>query len=186
MRFQPKGLRVHKLEEKFYAVVKLLCKEIDDGEKKVYNMYTEKKILTERSEIYHCGDDSDEVPPVLIPNTEVKLICADNTLLETAREDRQLLHPKRKHIANAMCFSFAATYLPVISKDMAREEVALTNNYILQTRVQLPMVDMELTTSDIFAFRQMNGSCCCFCYVKRISIRFICLIFLVVKGKMCV
>ena len=79
---------MHKLEEKFYAVVKLLCKEIDDGEKKVYNMYTKKKILTEKSEIYHCGDDSDEVPPVLIPNTEVKLICADNTLLETAREDR--------------------------------------------------------------------------------------------------
>ena len=29
--------------------------------------------------IYHCGDVSDEVPPVLIPNTEVKLISADNT-----------------------------------------------------------------------------------------------------------
>ena len=63
---------------------------------------------------------------------------------------------------NAMCFSFAATYLPVISKDMAREEVALTNNYILLTRVQLPMVDIVISTSDIFAFRQMNGSCCCF------------------------
>ena len=37
-----------KLKEKFYAVVKLLCKEIDDGEKKVYNMYTEKKIFTEK------------------------------------------------------------------------------------------------------------------------------------------
>ena len=45
------------------------------------------------SEIYHCGDDSGEVPPVLIPNTEVKLTSADNTLLETAREDRLLLHP---------------------------------------------------------------------------------------------
>ena len=30
-------------------------------------------------EIYHCGDVSDEVPPVLIPNTEVKLISAYNT-----------------------------------------------------------------------------------------------------------
>ena len=29
--------------------------------------------------IYHCGDDSGEVPPVLIPNTEVKLTSADNT-----------------------------------------------------------------------------------------------------------
>ena len=29
--------------------------------------------------IYHCGDVSGEVPPVLIPNTEVKLTCAENT-----------------------------------------------------------------------------------------------------------
>ena len=29
--------------------------------------------------IYHCGDVSGEVPPVLIPNTVVKLTCADNT-----------------------------------------------------------------------------------------------------------
>ena len=32
--------------------------------------------------------DCDEGPPVSIPNTEVKLICADNTLRATAREDR--------------------------------------------------------------------------------------------------
>ena len=43
--------------------------------------------------IYHCGDVSGEVPPVLIPNTEVKLTSAENTLLETARENRLLLHP---------------------------------------------------------------------------------------------
>ena len=29
-----------------------------------------------------------EVPPVPIPNTEVKLICADDTWLVTARENR--------------------------------------------------------------------------------------------------
>ena len=34
------------------------------------------------------GVDYGEVPPVPIPNTEVKLISADNTWLETAREDR--------------------------------------------------------------------------------------------------
>ena len=32
--------------------------------------------------------DCDEGPPVPIPNTEVKLICADNTWRATAREDR--------------------------------------------------------------------------------------------------
>ena len=47
-------------------------------------------------DIYHCGDVSGEVPPVLIPNTVVKLTCAENTLLETAREDRLLLHPFEK------------------------------------------------------------------------------------------
>ena len=34
------------------------------------------------------GIDCDEGPPVPIPNTEVKLICADNTWRATAREDR--------------------------------------------------------------------------------------------------
>ena len=30
-------------------------------------------------DICHCGDVSGEVPPVLIPNTEVKLTSAENT-----------------------------------------------------------------------------------------------------------
>ena len=34
------------------------------------------------------GVDCDEVPPVPIPNTEVKLIGAENTWLEAAREYR--------------------------------------------------------------------------------------------------
>ena len=38
-----------------------------------------KTIYTEKSVIYHCGDVSGEVPPVLIPNTEVKLTSAENT-----------------------------------------------------------------------------------------------------------
>lgn len=44
--------------------------------------------------IYHCGDDGGEVPPVLIPNTEVKLLIVDNTWLATVREDRTLLDNK--------------------------------------------------------------------------------------------
>ena len=32
-----------------------------------------------------------EGPPVPIPNTEVKLVCAHNTWLEAAREDRSML-----------------------------------------------------------------------------------------------
>ena len=36
------------------------------------------------------GVDSGEGTPVPIPNTEVKLTCADNTWLATAREDKKM------------------------------------------------------------------------------------------------
>ena len=36
----------------------------------------------------HSGDDSIEDPPVLIPNTEVKLDNAQSTWLDTAWKDR--------------------------------------------------------------------------------------------------
>ena len=38
------------------------------------------------------GVYGDEVPPVPIPNTEVKLNCAESTLLATTREDKELPH----------------------------------------------------------------------------------------------
>ena len=38
----------------------------------------------------HSGKDNGEATPVPIPNTEVKLSCAENTWLETARENRYL------------------------------------------------------------------------------------------------
>ena len=37
-----------------------------------------------------AGGNDGEVPPVPIPNTEVKLSGAESTWLETAREDRSL------------------------------------------------------------------------------------------------
>jgi hypothetical protein len=39
---------------------------------------------------YIAGAHSDEVPPVPIPNTAVKLISADNTWMETSREDKSV------------------------------------------------------------------------------------------------
>lgn len=36
------------------------------------------------------GVDDDEGPPVPIPNTEVKLISAEDTWLETARDNRKM------------------------------------------------------------------------------------------------
>ena len=46
--------------------------------------FNESKVLFYRL----VGVDSDEVPPVPMPNTEVKLIYAENTWLATARENR--------------------------------------------------------------------------------------------------
>ena len=43
------------------------------------------------------GVFSDEGPPVPIPNTEVKLISADNTWLEAAREDKAM--PTQYHLS---------------------------------------------------------------------------------------
>ena len=42
----------------------------------------------------HSGDNGERVPPVPIPNTEVKPFSADGTWLETARESRSLPDPK--------------------------------------------------------------------------------------------
>ena len=46
---------------------------------------TERCIVQESRSV---GVFSGEGPPVPIPNTEVKLTCADNTCLATSREDR--------------------------------------------------------------------------------------------------
>ena len=52
-----------------------------------------KKVYYLRKQLYnHCGDDSVEDPPVPIPNTEVKLNCAESTWLDTTWEDRELPH----------------------------------------------------------------------------------------------
>ena len=53
------------------------------------------------------GVYGDEVPPVLIPNTEVKLISADGTWLDTARESMTMPVPKRKSTQQCVLFLFA-------------------------------------------------------------------------------
>ena len=55
----------------------VLQETLDKVEQKCY---TEPVILV--------GDDDGEVPPVPIPNTEVKLTRAQDSSLETARENR--------------------------------------------------------------------------------------------------
>ena len=53
---------------------------------KVLDCYKKKRSMT--SAMYMAGVDDGEVPPVPIPNTEVKLTCAEDSSLETARENR--------------------------------------------------------------------------------------------------
>ena len=55
----------------------------------------------------NTGVYGDEVPPVLIPNTEVKLISADGTWLDTARESMTMPVPKGKSTQQCVLFLFA-------------------------------------------------------------------------------
>ena len=45
-----------------------------------------------KQRICHCGDNIVQGPPVLIPNTEVKLHRADGTVRDTVWESRTLPH----------------------------------------------------------------------------------------------
>ena len=49
------------------------------------------------------GDDRDEVPPVPMPNTEVKLTFAEDTWRVTARENRVLPTPLNRE---SVCFLY--------------------------------------------------------------------------------
>ena len=51
-----------------------------------------------------CGDNSEEVTPVPIPNTEVKLLSADDTWWETAWESRTLPFWLKKKFAKVSFF----------------------------------------------------------------------------------
>ena len=60
------------------------------------------KVL-DASQIRIVGVFNGEGPPVPIPNTEVKLTSADNTCLETDREDRSMPTQSPAHSSRA-CF----------------------------------------------------------------------------------
>ena len=59
----------------------------------IYSAYA---VYIEKSDDFSVGADCDEGPPVPIPNTVVKLISADNTWLEAAREDKAM--PTQYHL----------------------------------------------------------------------------------------
>ncbi len=74
-------------------------------------------------EINHArvGVFSDEGPPVPIPNTEVKLISADNTWLEAAREDKAM--PTQFQVLQTLGYFFAKKNA-VLSADQKAKQKA--------------------------------------------------------------
>ena len=58
----------------------------------------------EKSDDFSVGADCGEGPPVPIPNTEVKLTCAEDTWRAAARENRKA-PTQRKHTEKSVCFS---------------------------------------------------------------------------------
>ena len=59
--------------------------------------------------INRVGVDDDEGPPVPIPNTEVKLISAEDTWLATARDNRKAPTSKQSPSRVAVFLRFAAS-----------------------------------------------------------------------------
>ena len=58
------------------------------------------------------GVDSEEGPPVPIPNTVVKLISADNTWLEAAREDKAMPTQQRTTVTTVVFIFIQRFFLP--------------------------------------------------------------------------
>ena len=88
--------------------------------------YKETEIQKSVLSLLHClvlrvqylisGGDSKEVPPVPMPNTEVKLLNVDDTWRETARESRKLpeLTTTRKiTVSEKPPLSLVYTYIPL-------------------------------------------------------------------------
>ena len=67
------------------------------------------KNCVEKSTSRKSGDNSEEVTPVPIPNTEVKLLSADDTWWETAWESRTLPFWLKKKFAKASFFFYICT-----------------------------------------------------------------------------
>ena len=82
----PRAFREEFLTRKNPENKKILKNYEKSVDKLLSGCYTVFRRLRERT----VGSDYDEGPPVPIPNTEVKLIGAENTWRATARENRKL------------------------------------------------------------------------------------------------
>ena len=80
--------------------------------------------------------------PVLIPNTMVKTLAADGTLLETARESRWLPDHIKSHTVTK-----AVTKVVVLSDCMAVRKCSLKTEYRDQTILNI--LKEEVKTSEV-------------------------------------
>ena len=71
--------------------------------------------IPETNKFTISGGYGEGVPPVPIPNTEVKPFSADGTWLDTARESRSPPDSnKKKHLTWGASFLYACNYIPSI------------------------------------------------------------------------
>ena len=64
-----------------------------------------------RTTFNNTGVNGAEVPPVPIPNTEVKLSCAESTWLDTAWEDMSMPVSKKKNTQSCVFFFFISSLI---------------------------------------------------------------------------
>ena len=68
------------------------------------------RAFRKRERRFRVGVDGAEGPPVPIPNTVVKLSCAENTWLEAARENRTMPTQSKQPPKRAVVFLVGAYY----------------------------------------------------------------------------
>ena len=79
----------------------IICQAISDPKKGNKRYYA---VVNVRKTFNHTGDNGEGVPPVHIPNTEVKTFSAKSTWLGTAREDRTLPGPSKEEVPSSFFY----------------------------------------------------------------------------------
>ena len=75
-----------------------------------------------RTTFNNTGVNGAEVPPVPIPNTEVKLSCAESTWLDTAWEDMSMPVSKKKEHTELCVLSFFVFSIELLSGNVSSHQ----------------------------------------------------------------
>ena len=102
-----------------------------------------------------------EGPPVPIPNTEVKLNCAENTWLATARKNRSVLTQKPM----VLYHRFFILYISIVSRTRTARYIAVSSNSMKHLTDSMPNHSRSLTNSSRDSQKSMARMC--FSIVRR-------------------